>query len=237
MVSSAIPQLLQLGQQLADHPVKLLHPVGVPAQPGLVPPPVRQARPDVHAGGVVPQQERPAGLVGTVDEVKRAGQQVVLDSLHPLAGQRPRIGDGLAADPAEAFVLGRVVGLAGPAVQHPPRGKQPLHDRVVPGVVGLLGLLLGVEVVQVAVELIKAVHGGEVLVAVAQVVLAVLGGHVALGLEQLGQGRVLGLDALLGAGHPHRGQPGPHRQLPGDERRPPGGTARLGVGVGEQHAL
>ena len=191
----------------------------------------------MHAGGVVPQQERLAGLVGAVDEVQRPGQQVVLDGLHALAGQRPGVSDGLAADPAEAFVLGRVVGLAGPGVQHAAGGEQPLHHRVVPGVIGLLGLLLGVQVIQVAVELVEAVHGGEELVAVAQVVLAVLGGHVPLRLEQLGQGRILGLEALGSPGQAHRGQPGPHRDLPGDERRPPGRAAGLGVVVGQQGAL
>jgi hypothetical protein len=65
----------------------------------------------------------------------------------------------------------------------------------------------------------------------------VLGRHVPLGLEQLGQGRVLGLDPLGGARHADRGQPGPHWELPGDERRPPGGAAGLGVVVGQQHAL
>src|SRR4029450_4682893 len=33
-------QLIQLGQQLPHHPVQLLHPVGVYAQPGLLPPDV-----------------------------------------------------------------------------------------------------------------------------------------------------------------------------------------------------
>jgi hypothetical protein len=40
----------------------------------------------------------------------------------------------------------------------------------------VLRLLLGVEVVQVAEELVEAVVGGQVLVAVAQVVLAELAG-------------------------------------------------------------
>jgi hypothetical protein len=104
-------------------------------------------------------------------------------------------------------------------------------------VVGLLGLLLGVQVIEVAVELVEAVEGREVLVAVAQVVLAVLGGHVALRLEQLGERRIFGLDALLGARHAHRRQAGAQRDLPGDERGTPGRAARLRVRVREQRAL
>jgi xanthosine utilization system XapX-like protein len=47
-------------------------------------------------------------------------------------------------------------------------------------VVGVLGLFLGVQVVEVAEELVEAVVGRQHLVAVAEVVLAELAGHVAL---------------------------------------------------------
>ena len=59
----------------------------------------------------------------------------------------------------------------------------------------MLGLLFGVEVVEVAEELVEAVHGGQVLVAVAEVVLAELSGRVALRLESVGDGRILVLQA------------------------------------------
>jgi hypothetical protein len=48
----------------------------------------------------------------------------------------------------------------------------------------MLRLLLGVQVVEVAEELVEAVVGRQVLVAVAEVVLAELAGHVAVRLEQ-----------------------------------------------------
>ncbi|MCY1311686.1 hypothetical protein D9M70_620200 [compost metagenome] len=63
---------------------------------------------------------------------------------------------------------------------------------VVPGevlVVPVLVLLLGVEVVEVAEELVEAVHGGQVGVVVAEVVLAELAGAVAGALEHFGQAR------------------------------------------------
>jgi hypothetical protein len=43
----------------------------------------------------------------------------------------------------------------------------PIRPGIVPRVLGLLGFLFGVQVVQVAVELVEAVHGREELVAVA----------------------------------------------------------------------
>ncbi len=47
----------------------------------------------------------------------------------------------------------------------------------------LLRLLLGVEVIQVAEELVEPVDGGQVLVPVAEVILAELAGRVASGLS------------------------------------------------------
>jgi hypothetical protein len=68
-------------------------------------------------------------------------------------------------------------------------------------------------VVEVAVELVEAVHRRQELVAVAQVVLAGLGAHVAERLEELGQCRVLGLQALLRTREPDGGQARAHRDL------------------------
>jgi hypothetical protein len=70
------------------------------------------------------------------------------------------------------------------------------------GVVGQLRLLLGVQVVQVAEELVEAVVAGQVLVLVAQVVLAELAGRVPQRLEQLGDGRVLGPQPQVAPGSP-----------------------------------
>jgi hypothetical protein len=49
---------------------------------------------------------------------------------------------------------------------------EALTEGGIPGVVGMFRLVLGVEVIQVAVELVEAVVRGQVLVAVAEVVLA-----------------------------------------------------------------
>jgi hypothetical protein len=57
----------------------------------------------------VPQQEGFACLVSTIDEVTGALHQVSLDRRHPLPRERTGVGNGLLADPAEAFIFGRVV--------------------------------------------------------------------------------------------------------------------------------
>ena len=75
----------------------------------------------------------------------------------------------------------------------------------------MLRLLLRVEVVEVAEELVEAVHRRQVLVAVAQVVLPELAGRVPLLLQKVGDRRILIGEALLGAGQPDLGQPGPDR--------------------------
>ena len=122
------------------------------------------------------------------------------------------------------------------AVEHAARTELLLERRVL-GIVGQLRLFLGVEVIEVAEELVEAVHGRQVFVAVAEVVLAELAGGVAERLEQLGDGRVFLLQADRGAGHADLGQAGADRILAGDEAGAAGGAALLRVVVGEGHAF
>ena len=72
-------------------------------------------------------------------------------------------------------------------MEHAARAVLLLELRVLRVVVGLR-LLLGVQVVEVAEELVESVHRRQVRVAVAQVVLAELAGGVALRLQQIGDG-------------------------------------------------
>ena len=88
----------------------------------------------------------------------------------------------------------------------------------------MLRLLLSVQVVEVAEELIEAVVGGQVLVAVTEVVLAELACRVALGLEHAGDRRVLLAHPFLGAGQTDLGEPGAKHALTHDERCAPGGA-------------
>ncbi|MNP64272.1 hypothetical protein D3C76_1597550 [compost metagenome] len=83
--------------------------------------------------------------------------------------------------------------------------------RVVLGPVRTLRLFFGVEVIQVAEELIETVVGRQVLVAVTEVVLAELAGGIALGLEGLGEGDVAFLDTDRRPRHADLGQAGAQR--------------------------
>ena len=67
----------------------------------------------------------------------------------------------------------------------PPRLNPVLVPKIL--VIPLLGLFLGVQVIEVAEEFVEPVHGGQVFVAVAQVVLAKMPGAVTDLLQFLGQ--------------------------------------------------
>ena len=161
---------------------------------------------DVHAGGVPPEEEGLVRLLGLLEVVERGLGDLLVDRLHALLAQRPGVLDLL-----------RAVGV-GPGVDHAARGELLDHRRVFE-VVGILELLLGIEVVERAEELVEAVRGGQVLVAVAEVVLAELRGHVALRLEQLGDGDIARLQTFLRARQADLEQAGAEADLAGDEAR------------------
>jgi hypothetical protein len=158
--------------------------------------------------------------VRPVDKVQRPGRDLLIDGLHALFGQGTGVLD---------VAIGRGPDDAARAECLPELG--------VLGVIRIFRLLLRVEVVEVAEELVEAVGGRQVLIAVAQVVLAVLGRHVALRLEQRGDGRVLRPEPLLHAGEPHLEQARADRRLPGDKGGAAGGAALLPIPVGEPRAL
>ena len=147
--------------------------------------------------------------------------------LHPLPRERTGVLDALRPVAVRP-------GPDDPARSEPlPEVRELLLGRVV----GLLRLLLGVQVVQVAEELVEAVHRRQELVAVTEVVLAELAGRVPLALQRRRDRRVLGAQADVGARESHLGQPGPIRVLARDERGAAGRAALLAVGVGEAGAL
>ena len=213
-------ELLELGQQLADVAVVLDHAVGVDALPGLAVRLRLQVREDVHAGRVPPDEEGLVGLLRPLHEVERLGRHLLVDRFHALARQRAGVGD-LAV---------------GKAVDHAARAELLLEFGVL-RVVGVLGLFLGIQVVQVAEELVEAVVGRQHLVAVAEVVLAELARHVALRTQQRGDGRVFLLHALGRARQADLGQAGADRRLPRDEGGATGGAGLLPVPVSKHGAL
>ena len=228
-------------EQLADVAVVVDHRVVVRRLPaaGLAEALRLGVRPEVHVGHVHPDEERGAGLVLAPDEIDARAGGLVVDGLHPLLGQRPGVLDALLADWAVAVVDLAAVLVGGPGVDDAARQQRLAQQRrfLLGGIVRVLGFLLGVEVVQVAEELVEPVRGRQVLVQVAEVVLAELAGRVPQWLEQLGDGRILLLQADVHAGHPDLAHAGAVHALPGDERRPARRAALLAVGIGEKHSL
>ena len=164
------------------------------------------------------------------------GGGLVVDRLHPLLGERAGVLDGLLADLAEARIDGGVVRVAGLALEHAARAELGEVGRVL-RIVGQLGLFLGIQVIEVAEELVEAVDGRQRLVAVADVVLAELPGGVAEVLEQAADGGVELAHAHRRAGETHLGQAGAEAVLAGEEGRAAGGAGLLAVVMQEADAL
>ena len=191
------PELVEQVEQLADVPVVVEHRVVVRRLPaaGLAEAPPLGVRAEVHVRRVHPAEERLAPVVLALDEVGGGVDELVVARLHPLPRQRARVLDPLLADAAPARVLLRVVLVRRPALEDAARAEPlaELLEAVLARVVGILRVLLGVQVVEVPEELVEAVHRRQELVLVPEVVLAELAGRIAVLLEQLGDGRILGL--------------------------------------------
>ncbi len=174
-------------------------------------------RAQVHAGGVHPAEERLVRGMLALHVVDGGGGGLVVDSLHPLLGESASVFDGLFANFAEARIDGRVVHVGGFALEHAARAELGSVSRVL-RIVGQLGFFLGVEVIEIAEELVEAVDGRQSLVAIADVVLAELSRSVSEVLKQAA-------DRRIELAHPHRrareahlGQPRANAVLSGEER-------------------
>ena len=176
------------------------------------------------------------GLVGAVDEAHRASQEFLVDRLHPGGVERAGVFDHLLADPAEPGIFRGVVGVGRPAMQHIARSVR-FEKGGIGGVVRVFRFLMGIEMVEVAEELVEAMHGREVLVEIAEVILAELAGGVPHWLEELGDGWVFRLESLVFARHPDTQQSGAERALAGDKGGASGGARLLAVGIGELDAF
>ena len=138
---------------------------------------LREVRDDVHARRVQPDEERLAVALRLVDELDGVWSRISSSTVSMRFGvERAGVLDLLLADLAPARMLGRVVLVGRPAVEHVARADLVLQ---LLRVVRMRRVLHRVEVVEVAEELVEAVHRGQVLVAVAEVVLAELAGGVA----------------------------------------------------------
>ncbi len=107
-----------------------------------------------------------------------AREEFLVDRFHPLGVERAGVLDDLLADAPEGRIDGRIVAVARLALEDAARPELRAEARVL-RIVGILRLLFGVEVIEIAEEFIEAMHRRQMLVAVAQMVLAELAGGVA----------------------------------------------------------
>ena len=175
---------------------------------------------DMLAGRVVPKEERLAVLGAAVEEVERLGDDLVVERLHALDGQR-------------AFVLGRTVGGAGDDAAR----IEFLAELRIGRAVRIFEILVAVQVIEIAPELVEAVPVRQMLLEVAEMVLAELGGRIARGLEDFGKRDVFLLQARGRAGRADRRQAGADRKLAGEEGGAPRRATRLRVERGQPQAL
>src|SRR4029453_11608892 len=154
---------------------------------------------------------------------------VVVDRFHPLFCKWAGVMDGLPADPAEALVDRRVIGVGGLAVQYAARTEPFAKVRKILRVriIGQFRLFLGIQVVEVAVELVETVDRRQIFIAVAEVVLADLRGRISQWLQELGNGRVFLVETNRGGRQTDFGQSGAQSVLAGDERGSSGRAALL----------
>src|SRR3984885_7063314 len=194
----------------------------------------RKVSDDVHARRIEPEEERLVVGLGLVDELQGKVADFIVHSFHPLGIERSRVFDLLLADLAPAWIHGGVVDIGRITVDHVARTdsvQQLLR------IAGMRWILHRVEVIQIAEELVEAVHRRQKFVFVAKMVLAELAGGVAHSFQSSGNGYRLRGYAGGRAGLANRCHAGADRQFAGDEVGAARRAARLGVIVGEQHAL
>src|SRR6266496_1876583 len=202
----------------------LQHAIGINTQTSLALPLRREVRPDVHASGIPPEEERLVSLLRVGHETQRLRGEFVVHRSHPFDVER-----------AGQLDLLRTVRVR-PSMKHAARGILLPHLRVFE-IVWVLRLLFSVKVVKRTIELAEAVRGGQMFVAVAEVVLSELPCDVALRLEHFGDGDIARKQTFLRARQSNLEQSGTEARLTGDEARAAGSAALLAVPVGEKRAF
>jgi hypothetical protein len=94
----------------------------------------------MHMGEAYPHEKRLVGLDLAVHEIRRSRRNVVVNRFHALSRQRSRIFDTAI----------------GEGMNNASRPEAPAEGRVF-RIVRLLGIFLGVQVIEIAVELVEAV--------------------------------------------------------------------------------
>src|SRR5690606_2730150 len=198
-----------------------------------------RVRPQMHVRGIEPTEPRFAVPVLALNPIAGGADEIIVAGLHPLAREGPGVLDLLLSDSSPAWLLGRIVVVGRPAVQHASRAEPLPETRKLLGdwVVRILRILFVIEMIEVSEELIETVNRRQVLVPIAEVVLAELPGGVAERLEELGDRGILRLDPHRGTGHADLAQPAAQHALTQGKRGATRRAALLAIGVGEAHAL
>ena len=155
-----------------------------------------------------------------IHKFKRCTEEFFVNRLHSLAREG-------------AAVLGSPVG---EAVDHAARAKAFTKLRI-QRIVRILWLFLGIQVVQVAKELIKTVLGGQKFIAVTEVILAELATGITERFQQFSQRRVFRLNAEVSARDAHLGQSSANGVLARDKCGASSGAALLAIIVSKDYPL
>ena len=159
-------EVVELLQKLPDLPVMLDHAVGIGAKPrhalrfGL------EVGENMHPGRIEPDEERLLGVMRPVHEIERSAEEFLVRRLHALFRQGAGVLAFLLAPRPKARIVAGSLGVGRDAFHHAARAEARLEFRVL-RIVRVLRLFLGVEVIEVAEELVEAVHGRQEFVAVA----------------------------------------------------------------------
>jgi hypothetical protein len=179
----------------------------------------------MYARRVVPAEERLARGVLPFHVVDGGPGGFVVNCFHPLLGERSAVLDGLHADLAEPRVDGRVVGVGRLALEYAARAELGPVGRIL-RVIRQLWFFFGIEVVEVAEELVEAVDRGQTFVAIADVILAELTRRVTQILEQTADRRIKLAHAHRRAGKADFGHAAANAML---AREKGGPTGRAGL--------
>ena len=99
------------------------------------------------------------------------------------------------------------------------------------------GLFLGVEMIEITEELIKAMIGRQILVMITQMILPKLAGRITLRFQHISDGGHPRRDAMGVTRHTDREQASTKWLLTEDERRPTRRAALLSIGIREHRAF
>ncbi len=117
------------------------------------------------------------------------------------------------------------------------RKRFPIAEFHVAGIILVLGFLLGIQVVKISQEFIKAVHGREMFIAVTLVVFAELSCRVAEALQNGSHRDVRFLPTFLGTRHTNLSHARAYGNASADEGGSASGATLLAVVVREGDSL